>query len=142
MSNVPCYDRPSLTVRSPSVRPQSLRYIRRRWNDPSIRGKRVAIDATLLTNVFHFGKARNAMEGMEGKGAIIGWYQLISDMRDAGVKPIAIWDQKGTREWKAAEVNWLVLSLLARTVTDVLRLENDSLLEHWHWLDSDTRKHG
>jgi flap endonuclease-1 len=45
------------------------------------------------------------MEGMEGKGAIIGWYQLISDMRDAGVKPIAIWDQKGTREWKAAEVN-------------------------------------
>lgn len=67
---------------------------------------------------------------------------MISDMRDAGVKPIAIWDQKGTREWKAAEVNWLVLSLLARTVTDVLRLENDSLLEHWHWLDSDTRKHG
>ncbi|WVQ78873.1 hypothetical protein IAT38_000964 [Cryptococcus sp. DSM 104549] len=78
----------------------------KRWASPELRGKRVAIDATLITNRFHFAGSR-AKEGRDPDDSqskeAIGWYNMITEMRAQGVKPIAIWDQRGVRDWKAAE---------------------------------------
>ncbi|KAK8845632.1 hypothetical protein IAR55_006348 [Kwoniella newhampshirensis] len=82
--------------------PQAIKSFPQRWTSPELKGKRVAIDATLLTNRYHFA-SRNGP--WAGKGEIIGWYNLITEMRASGVKPIAIWDQRGYREWKAPEAH-------------------------------------
>jgi hypothetical protein len=37
--------------------------------------------------------------------ALLNASSLISDMRASGVKPIAIWDKRGAREWKAEAVS-------------------------------------
>ncbi|WWD22585.1 hypothetical protein CI109_107078 [Kwoniella shandongensis] len=82
--------------------PQAIKSYPKRWESPELKGKRVAIDATLLTNRYHFA-SRNGP--WAGKGEIIGWYNLITEMRASGVKPVAIWDQRGYREWKAPEAH-------------------------------------
>ncbi|ORX35224.1 PIN domain-like protein [Kockovaella imperatae] len=84
------------------AQPQLLNVMKRRWADPGISGKRVAIDGTLLTNAFHLSP-KNETPGLEGKGAIIGWYNLVKAMRSHGVKPVAVWDERGSRAWKAVE---------------------------------------
>ncbi|WVR03765.1 hypothetical protein IAU60_000760 [Kwoniella sp. DSM 27419] len=71
-----------------------------RWAAPQFKGKRVAIDATLLTNRYHFASRDGPFKD---KGEIVGWYNLISEMRAYDVHPVAIWDQRGVREWKAPE---------------------------------------
>ncbi|ORY24072.1 PIN domain-like protein [Naematelia encephala] len=52
---------------------------------------------------FHFGGFREEDEELRRKAAVIGWFNLISEMRASGVQPITVWDQRGTRPWKAAE---------------------------------------
>ncbi|WVQ93490.1 hypothetical protein IAU59_000564 [Kwoniella sp. CBS 9459] len=71
-----------------------------RWASPEFKGKKIAIDATLLTNRYHFASRDGPLKE---KGEILGWYNLISEMRAHGVKPVAIWDERGPREWKAPE---------------------------------------
>ncbi|WVQ74649.1 hypothetical protein IAR50_004250 [Cryptococcus sp. DSM 104548] len=80
--------------------PQVIKSYPRRWATPKFRGKKVAIDATLLTNRFHFA-TRGSPE--EEQNDIICWYNMISEMRAYGVKPVAVWDQRGVRDWKAGE---------------------------------------
>ncbi|WWD05680.1 hypothetical protein V865_003761 [Kwoniella europaea PYCC6329] len=80
--------------------PKAITHFPNRWASPVFTGKKVAIDATLMTNRYHFA-SRDGL--FKGKGEIIGWYNLISEMRAYGVKPIAIWDERGPREWKAPE---------------------------------------
>ncbi|WRT65759.1 uncharacterized protein IL334_002708 [Kwoniella shivajii] len=80
--------------------PQAITQYPLRWASPELKGKKVAIDATLLTNRYHFASRDGPHKG---KGEIVGWYNLISEMRAYGVKPVAIWDQRGVREWKAPE---------------------------------------
>lgn len=31
--------------------------------------------------------------------------RLLSDMKRSGIQPIAVWDERGVREWKAPEVS-------------------------------------
>ncbi|WVW80218.1 hypothetical protein I302_102195 [Kwoniella bestiolae CBS 10118] len=82
------------------VHPEAFTQFPLRWASPEFKGKRVAIDATLMTNRYHFASRDGPFKG---KGEIIGWYNLISEMRAYGVKPIAIWDERGKRDWKAPE---------------------------------------
>ncbi|CAK9781064.1 PIN domain-like protein [Cutaneotrichosporon oleaginosum] len=72
----------------------------RRWAAPELRGKRVAIDATLLTNRFHFGEKNVHARAARG---LLGWYTMIREMQANGVSPIAVWDERGERPWKAPE---------------------------------------
>ena len=90
-------------------------------------------DGTLLTNRFHMARIRALDEELSGKGGVIGWYKwverstpimsrscfssssLISAMRAQDVQPIAIWDQRGNRQWKAAEVCRFVFLVQLRT---------------------------
>ena len=53
------------------VHPSVIKAFPRRWADPAIKGKKVAIDATLLTNRFHFAQG----EVVPDKQALIRWYQ-------------------------------------------------------------------
>nr|XP_019001764.1 uncharacterized protein I203_05470 [Kwoniella mangroviensis CBS 8507]OCF65225.1 hypothetical protein I203_05470 [Kwoniella mangroviensis CBS 8507] len=80
--------------------PKAITHFPNRWASPEFKGKKVAIDATLMTNRYHFASRDGPFKG---KGEIIGWYNLISEMSAYGVKPIAIWDERGPREWKAPE---------------------------------------
>nr|XP_018264787.1 uncharacterized protein I303_02966 [Kwoniella dejecticola CBS 10117]OBR86945.1 hypothetical protein I303_02966 [Kwoniella dejecticola CBS 10117] len=82
------------------VHPEAIVHFPNRWASPHFTGKKVAIDATLMTNRYHFASRDGPFKG---KGELIGWYNLISEMRAFGVQPIAIWDERGTREWKAPE---------------------------------------
>lgn len=34
---------------------------------------------------------------------------LVSEMRAYGVIPVAVWDQRGVREWKSAEVRFTLI---------------------------------
>ncbi|WVO18698.1 hypothetical protein L204_106418 [Cryptococcus depauperatus] len=81
--------------------PTIIKHYPKRFKDPLFRGKRIAIDGTLLTNRYHFANQNH--EDDQSVGEIIAWYQLVSDMKAQGVKPIAIWDEKGVRDWKAKE---------------------------------------
>nr|XP_019012013.1 uncharacterized protein I206_02851 [Kwoniella pini CBS 10737]OCF50794.1 hypothetical protein I206_02851 [Kwoniella pini CBS 10737] len=80
--------------------PEVIVHFPNRWASANFTGKKVAIDATLMTNRYHFASRDGPFKG---KGEIIGWYNLITEMRAFGVQPIAIWDERGTREWKAPE---------------------------------------
>ncbi|ODN83952.1 hypothetical protein L198_07651 [Cryptococcus wingfieldii CBS 7118] len=80
--------------------PQVIKNFPIRWAAPEFRGKKIAIDATLMTNRFHFA-TRGSPD--EEQNDIICWYNMISEMRSFGVKPVAIWDQRGVRDWKAGE---------------------------------------
>lgn len=37
--------------------------------------------------------------------------RLLADMKRSGIQPIAVWDERGVREWKAPEVSHLAMSL-------------------------------
>ncbi|KAK4686074.1 hypothetical protein P7C73_g4053, partial [Tremellales sp. Uapishka_1] len=93
---------PDLMAWIRKVHPTRIQTYANRWASPELRGKRIAIDATLLTNRFHFA----VQDGpLKGKGAIMGWYYMMNDMKAYGVKPMAIWDERGVRDWKAPEVS-------------------------------------
>ncbi|EIW68897.1 hypothetical protein TREMEDRAFT_68853 [Tremella mesenterica DSM 1558] len=80
--------------------PEAIKIYPKRWKDPAIRGKKVAIDATLITHRFHFAIPD---EAERGRGSLVGWYNLMQTMRANQVQPIVIWDQRGVRDWKAPE---------------------------------------
>ncbi|WWC87959.1 uncharacterized protein L201_002860 [Kwoniella dendrophila CBS 6074] len=80
--------------------PQAIKSYPSRWASPEFTGKKVAIDANLMTNRYHFASKNSPFED---KGPIIGWYNLITEMRAYGVIPITVWDERGVREWKAPE---------------------------------------
>ncbi|KAL1406344.1 hypothetical protein Q8F55_008043 [Vanrija albida] len=81
------------------TRPHLLTSLPERYASPAIRGKRIALDATLITNKFHFADS----SGQSRRAALLGWFSLIKQMRQHGVQPVAIWDERGEREWKAPE---------------------------------------
>ncbi|BEI85431.1 hypothetical protein CcaverHIS002_0508320 [Cutaneotrichosporon cavernicola] len=72
----------------------------KRWASAELCGKRVAIDGTLMTNRFHFGEHDVTARGARG---LLGWYTMIREMQAHGVRPIAVWDERGDRAWKAPE---------------------------------------
>ncbi|OWZ32644.1 5' flap endonuclease [Cryptococcus neoformans c45] len=130
--------------------PDVIKAFSKRWADPKFHGKRIAIDATLLTNRFHFASRGGPLEGY---GEVIGWYNLISEMKAYGVIPVAIWDQRGVREWKSAEARRRLtiraahlarrnheftrsarVHLLREAISDFFHLpseEQDAVRAHW-----------
>lgn len=80
--------------------PQLISKYPARWRDPLIRGKRVGLDGTLITNRFFFARL---VGELESKKVVIGWHSLIQKMRKGGVIPIVVYDQPGLRQWKIKE---------------------------------------
>ncbi|EKD03472.1 5' flap endonuclease [Trichosporon asahii var. asahii CBS 8904] len=83
--------------------PEIITTLPSRWDTPSIRGKRIALDATLITNRFHIADRQGRYNG---KAALLGWH--------GGIQPIAVWDERGVREWKAPERQASRARVLAR----------------------------
>ncbi|GMK55484.1 hypothetical protein CspeluHIS016_0205400 [Cutaneotrichosporon spelunceum] len=83
-----------------STHPQVVTQYPQRWASAALRGKRVAIDGTLMTNRFHFGER---VVSARGASSLMGWYTMIREMEAYGVRPIAVWDERGDRAWKAPE---------------------------------------
>ncbi|OCF38736.1 hypothetical protein I317_07493 [Kwoniella heveanensis CBS 569] len=98
-----------------------------RWASPELKGKRIAIDATLLTNRYHFASRDGPLKE---KGEIIGWYNLISEMRAHGIKPVAIWDERGPREWKAPEARRRLTVRAGHLIRRNREIERSSRLRH------------
>ncbi|WOO83868.1 putative flap endonuclease 1 [Vanrija pseudolonga] len=101
------------------TRPELLTSLPERYASPTISGKRIALDATLITNKFHFADKSG---GQSRRAALHGWYGLIKQMRAQGVLPVAVWDERGDREWKAPEAR---RRLQARALVYARRLHED-----------------
>ncbi|KAL7422856.1 hypothetical protein Q5752_002152 [Cryptotrichosporon argae] len=99
--------------------PSAITDIPQRWASPMIRGKRIAIDATLLTNRFHFANFDGALSE---KSALIGWYLMVQDMRAHDCRVVAIWDERGVRDWKAPEAR----KRLAKRALDLARQAHET----------------
>ncbi|BGP32063.1 hypothetical protein JCM10296v2_003842 [Rhodotorula toruloides] len=70
-------------------------------------GRRIAIDAGVLTNRFHFGRPRKEEIGedvINGHHHARSWYRFIQTLKMYGVSPIVVFDGSTRLEAKAREV--------------------------------------
>ncbi|WVF65856.1 hypothetical protein IAT40_000593 [Kwoniella sp. CBS 6097] len=110
-----------------SKHPEAIVTYPSRWASPEFKGKKIAIDATLLTNRYHFASKEGPLKE---KGEILGWYNLISEMRAHGIKPVAIWDERGPREWKASEARRRLTVRAGHLIRHNREIERSSRLHH------------
>ncbi|KAJ3516745.1 hypothetical protein NLJ89_g924 [Agrocybe chaxingu] len=86
----------------------------------SLRGKRVVIDGTLITQRFHF------VQNGHPYHHILGWYRLLQELQDNGVSAVCVFDGKERSSAKARELQRrLGVRLLAneRKVIEEQRLQ-------------------
>ncbi|CAL1699546.1 unnamed protein product [Somion occarium] len=107
----------------------------------SLRGKRVVLDGTLLTQRLHFAPMPNPHRH------VIGWYRIIKELQDSDVTAVCIFD--GTQRSLAKQLEVERRRRIRRLTQSRGSFENDRLqrlrklnvlLSSWHSLDDITRK--